>query len=162
MHAYSIEHIVEWTLGGVLYLVLSAPVLRYLVEVEPSPPAWWYRWHSYYDWYNGSDNDWPPLPGLGDQILIGCWRLLADFVDESATVITGAAISILTSTLGSLPGRFANFAHWLSWISDRIGFSLPWWASDVAYGLARLFDWLGGGGTVWGRGRGGGVLHRVN
>jgi hypothetical protein len=122
--------------------VLSLAGLSRLVTVPHQPPSWWYRWFSWYDWYYGSDSDWHPYSVLAERYILGVWRLLGEFVDESANWFATNAYNILKAIIGSLPSWAGTIAHGLSSLLDRIGLGALVWASNALDAAQRLFNWL--------------------
>lgn len=142
MHAYSIDQLVEWFREGMTWYVLSLTPLRVLVVVPHDPPVWWYRWYSRGDWDYNSDDNWHPYPYLAWLFIRGVWRLLGEWIDESAAYLATRTLTFLLAVIGSLPNWAQSVAHGLAALFNRIGEGAVFWASNVNQGLQRLFDWL--------------------
>lgn len=153
MHRYSIDDLIGWTRDGIVWWVAALVHLSFLVVVPHDPPGWWYNWFSWGDWWNGSDNDYHPFPDLGNKWLVGCWRLLEDFISESARWFTSEVNNSLRGLLGNLPGYFASFGAWVQILSDRLGSGFMYWAGDLFEAVNRLYSWIPNevrlGGVSW-------------
>jgi hypothetical protein len=142
MHTYSIDQIIGWLRDGLWWFVLSTIGLARFAVVPSQPPAWWYRWWSYQDWYGGSDDDWHPGRELAERYILGAWRLLGEWVDESAEKFASSALTLARALIGTLPGWAGTVARGLVALLDRIGEGVLIWASNAIQAAQRLYDWL--------------------
>lgn len=145
MHRYSIDSLLGWFRDGALWLVLSVAHLAALVVVPSTPPDWWYRWWSGSDWYYGSDNAWHPSRELAERFLLGTWRLLEEFISETASNFAGQVFSIVSRAIGSLPFWASSIASGLgslfSWIPDAIKYAGASWSSLFLSIQMQVWDW---------------------
>lgn len=142
MHAYSIIQIVEWFREGVTWYVLSLTPLRALVATPQQPWTWWYLFYSYGDWYNNSDDNWHPYPYLAWLVLMGVFRLISNYIDESATTLASGALAIFWAVIGSLPGWAGTIGRGLDSLLGRIGVGFLSWAESALQAAQRLYEWL--------------------
>jgi hypothetical protein len=145
MHRYSIDSLIGWFRDGAIWLVLAVAHLAALVTVPNTPPDWWYRWWSGSDWYYGSDNDWHPKRELAERFLLGTWRLLSEFIDESANYLVTQGFNVLSRAIGALPFWAQTVARGLdslfSWIPNEIKYAGATWASLFLSVQMTVWDW---------------------
>ncbi len=142
MHVYSIDELIGWFKDGIVWWVLSLTALRNLVTVPSQPPSWWFRWWGYWDWYYGSDNDYHPYPELATRFMLGVWRLLGEWIDESATRFASDALALARAIIGTLPGWAGTVARGLNALLSRIGEGVLFWADNAIQASQKLYDWL--------------------
>lgn len=154
MHRYSIDQLIGWFRDGILWWVLAIANLSRLVTIPQQPPDWWYAWWSFGDWYHGSDNGWHPYRELAEKFVLGVWRLLGEFISESANYITSNAVGVVRNMLGTLPQWAWTVAQGLDTLLDRVGRGGLTWASNAIDAANRLFEFLPGeitrAGLGWG------------
>lgn len=142
MHTYSIDDIVGWFKDGALWFILAWANLAVLVVVPIYPPAWWYEWNSYADWYNGSDASWHPGADLAWRYMLGAWRLLGRWIDESASFAATAWGNFFRAVVGTLPTWAASIAGGLTNLLGRIGEGALVWASNALDAAQWLYNRL--------------------
>jgi len=154
MHQYSIDSILAWFKDGIIWWVLSWTPLRNLVTVPNDPPPWWYSWWGYWDWSNGSDNNWHPYPELGERMMAGCFRLLESFIYETAAWLSSSALATISNIIGGLPAQIVSIVAWVQSVVNRLGEGYVSWAYSVVDAVQRLYNWLPEqvrfGGMSWG------------
>jgi hypothetical protein len=141
-HQYNIDAIIGWLKDGALWFILAIAGLAFLVVVPTTPPAWWYEWDTYSNWFNGSDAAWHPGADLGWRYMLYSWRLLGRWVDESASFAATAWGNFFRAVIGTLPSWAGSVAGGLTNLLSRIGEGVLVWASNALDAAQWLFNRL--------------------
>jgi hypothetical protein len=74
--------------------------------------------------------------------MLGVWRLLGDWINESANQYASSVLTFARTLIGTLPSWAGTVARGLTALLDRIGDGALTWAGNAIQAAQRLYDWL--------------------
>jgi hypothetical protein len=138
-HAYALIDIASWTLHWIVQKILDIVPLVEPAPESSTPPSWWYKHYSYYDYVYALRTGNVPSSELCDRALRCLWLVLGDWVEEVGKWSRDEARSWTRVITGFVPSRYSNLAAWSGFLESVTGGWVPNWTTSLASGLARLW-----------------------
>jgi len=104
------------------------------------PPAWWYLYWSWGDWYLNLDADKRPNLDWCYRWTVGSLRLIGAYAESIADAARDAAKNTVRSWIGYVRHGFSSFESWTENLWSKVGDASFSWASS----LTSAATWLRG------------------
>jgi len=141
-HQYSIWQIAVWILHWqAQHIWDKAPYISPTAEYG-GPPTWWYQFYSEWTWWQNIGAYHIPTPTVISYAMRGTWRLIGLWVDEVGNWANDTAQSAARGWVGWVRSGLTTFSSWIYYLEGITGIWVPWWATNLADGVTRLYMWL--------------------
>lgn len=140
---YSFTDIVRWFLHGLLQRILVwIPLVNPLAENRYHPPSWWYDCYGWVDWYYHINEAGQPNEHWCELYISCAWVHIRDHILGKAGEALQGVKDFLLGRIGYVHWAYSSLGSWVDAVSNKVGWSLPSWASSVIGGLWRLWNSL--------------------